>query len=109
VLGLVTAGVDLADPWNADPIADAIHVAESDLPYLLQPHVFGPPSIPPYKTMDEASCWINSVEVRLLNGFSDISGFESQKRNAVLGLYAHYFNGRVMRHLRELGKSVCAL
>ena len=101
--------VDLGDPWNADPVTDASEVAESDSPYLLQLHVLGPASIPPYTTIDEASCWTKSIEVRLLNGFSDVGGFEPQRQNAVLRLYAHYFNGHLMQRLKELGKSDCAL
>ena len=101
------AHVEIQDPWSADPLEDAIRVARSETPYLLLPNVIVPAPIPPYKSLEAANCWIDSVEIRLLDGFTDSGGYEFQKKGAVLALYAHYFNGYVMRELESSGKSQC--
>jgi hypothetical protein len=101
------AHVQVYDLWNADPVEDALEVARSESPYLLLPDRVVPAPIPPYTSIEDGECWVNSIEIRLLDGFSDTGSYDAQKANAVLRLYAYTFNGVLMRELELIGKTTC--
>ena len=99
--------VELSDPWRADPMIDAIEVIEQGEPYLLQLEILGEQPIPGIRPKDSHDCWVSSIEVRRLTGFSDTPGYRARTMNAVLRIYGEMFNYSIVRELTSRGSSPC--
>jgi hypothetical protein len=99
--------LDLDDYCDADPFEAAAVVATSAAPYVLM--LFESLSIPPYQHLDDAGCWRNSLDVKLLVGFDDHGDYDQFRKNAILRLYGREFNDRVMTLLIESGRTDCEL
>jgi hypothetical protein len=99
--------VELYDPWRADPMVDAIVMIDEETPYLLQLEIFGEQPIPGIRPKDKHDCWVSSMEVRRLTGFSDTRGYRAETMNAVLQIYGRIFNYYMIRELTRRGMSPC--
>ncbi len=99
--------VELYDPWRADPVVDAIVMIDEGQPYLLQLEVLGDQPIPGIRPESQYDCWISSLEIRRLTGFSDVPDYQGRTMSAVLRIYGEMFNYNMIRELTSRGISPC--